>query len=177
MTAGEPAPSRVEERSRDQARYGWRYWRLTSAARLESISQRGFAWEPGQPMVARCAGAAGHMVPDAGCACGVHASPDLAALHADALCLAPGPLVVGEVSLWGRVVVDSHGYRGQFAYPHRLEVVADAVTGTLPEDAVDGLAVYGVPVATTSLADAVGPASATIMGFLAMSGREPAPGA
>jgi hypothetical protein len=126
-------------------------------------------------MVARCAGVgdAGHDVPAAGCACGIHASPDLASLQADALCLLPGPLVVGEVSLWGLVVVDDHGYRGRYAYPRSLQVVRESLPGESLDRVVAGLAAYQVPVATTSLAAAVGPASAQIMGFLAMSGAEP----
>jgi hypothetical protein len=142
---------------------------------LQSLSQRGLTWEPGQPMVSRCVGAGdpGHEVPSPGCACGVHASPDLALLQADALCLVPGPLVVGEVSLWGPVVVDDHGYRGRYAYPRSLQVVRESVPAGSRDRVVTGLAAaYGVPVTTTSLAAAVGTASATIMGFLAMSGAE-----
>ncbi len=178
MSAGEPAGSRIERRSPDDPRRGWRYWRLTPEIRLQSVSQRGFTWEPARPLVARCAGAgvAGHDTPDLGCACGVHASVDVAALHADALCLVPGPLVVGEVDLWGRVVIDEHGFRGEYAYPRRLDVVEETVAGVVSlDEAVDGLAGYGVAVGTTPLMDAVGPASATIMSFLAMSGASPPP--
>jgi hypothetical protein len=32
------------------------------------------------------------------------------------------PHVIGEVSLWGRVVLHERGYRAQFAYPRRLLV-------------------------------------------------------
>lgn len=176
MTAGEPAGSRVERRSRDHPRHGWRYWRLTPEPRLQSLSQRGFTWEPARPLVARCAGtgAAGHDAPDPGCACGIHASPDLAALHADALCLVPGPLVVGQVALWGRVVVDDHGYRGTYAHPRRLDVVEETVVGVVSlDEVVEGLAAYGVPVGTAPLVEAVGPASATIMGFLSLSEASP----
>jgi hypothetical protein len=177
VTAGELAPGRIERRTPDQARVGWRYWRLVPGPRLRSVSQRGFTWEPGRPMVARCAGAgeAGHDVPAAGCACGLHASPDVASLQAGALCLAPGPLVVGEVSLWGTVVVDDHGYRGRYAYPRRLEVVRESLPEHSLDGVVAGLGAYRVPVDTTSLEAAVGPASATIMGFLAMSGGESPP--
>lgn len=178
MSAGEPAVGRVERRPSDDARRGWRYWRLTPELRLQSLSQRGFTWEPGRALVGRCAGAgaAGHDAPDPGCACGVHASRDLAALHADALCMAPGPLVVGEVDLWGRVVVDDHGYRGEYAYPCRLDVVEQTLRGVVSlREAVGGLAGYGVAVGTTSLVEAVGHASSTIMSFLAMSGSSPPP--
>ena len=178
MSAGESAASQIERRSPDDARRGWRYWRLTPEPRLQSVSQRGFTWEPGRPLIARCAGAgvAGHDVPDPGCACGVHASVDLAALQAEALCLVPGPLVVGEVDLWGRVVIDDHGYRGQYASPCRLHVVEETLTGVVSlDEVVAGLATYGVAVGTMPLVDAVGPASATIMSFLAMSGASSPP--
>ena len=142
---------------------GWRYWRV-AADRLASVSQRGFTWEPGSPLVARCVGG-GHAAPDSGCSCGVHASADLAALRDHALCLAPGVLVVGEVALWGRVVLDAHGYRGQVAAPRRLWLVGDGDQRTL-----QALEAYGVPVATMAGAEALGDASAATMAFLAMSG-------
>jgi hypothetical protein len=34
----------------------------------------------------------------------------------------PQRYVLGEVSLWGRVIVHEHGYRAAFAYPKRLFV-------------------------------------------------------
>ena len=142
---------------------GWRYWRFADD-RLTSVSQRGFVWEPGSPLVARCVGG-GHAAPDPGCSCGVHASADLASLRGHALCLAPGVLVVGQVALWGRVVLDAHGYRGEVAAPRRLWLV-DGGGGA----ALGALEAYGVPVATMAGAEALGDASAATMAFLAMSG-------
>ncbi len=147
---------------------GWRYWRFaTDAGRLISVSQRGFSWEPGAVLRARCVGG-GHPAPDRGCSCGIHASADLASLREHALCLAPGVLVVGEVALWGRVVLDDHGYRGQLARPRRLWLVGGDQGGDLRT--LEALRSYGVPVATMADADALGSASAATRAFLAMSG-------
>ena len=146
---------------------GWRYWRFdTATGRLASVSQRGFTWEPGTPLPARCVGG-GHAAPDPGCSCGIHASPDLASLRDQALCLAPGVLVIGEVGLWGRVVLDDHGYRGQYAAPCRLWLV-----GSPPGDGttLESLRAYGVPVGTMADTEALGEASAATRAYLAMSG-------
>lgn len=147
---------------------GWRYWRFTAGSgRLTSVTQRGFTWEVERPLVARCVGG-GHPAPDVGCNCGIHASADLAGLRDHALCLAPGALVVGEVALWGRVVLDDHGYRGEVAAPRRLWLVGDDPA------VLDPLGAYGVPVATMAASEALGEMSATTMAFLAMSGPRPA---
>ncbi len=145
----------------------WRYWRFAAGTgRLASVSQRGFTWEPGAPFRARCVGG-GHAAPDPGCSCGIHASSGLASLRDQALCLAPGALVVGEVALWGRVVLDDHGYRGQYASPCRLWLVGSPAG----DDAtLKSLGEYGVPVSTMADAEAVGDASAATRAYLAMSG-------
>ncbi|HWH33832.1 MAG TPA: hypothetical protein VNT56_00750, partial [Acidimicrobiales bacterium] len=101
--------SRAGERA-EPAVTGWRYWRLRPGPlRLCSLSQRGVDWPPGRPLAARCLAGAGvdgerHAAPGTDCGCGVHAGADLASLHAQALCLRPVPLVVGQVRLWGRVI-------------------------------------------------------------------------
>jgi hypothetical protein len=177
---------RISYRLRGDPVVGWRYWRLGAGplGHLRSLSQRGFVWVPGQVMVARCAEVArggdhsassdGHEAPEPNCGCGIHAGDGLASLQAQALCLRPVPLVVGEVALWGRVVTEErpdrgHDHRGQFAFPVRLSVVAETLVGSSPTEAVERLRVYGVAVGTMTLEEAVGPASRTIMGHLAMS--------
>jgi hypothetical protein len=177
----------LEVRSRSEPVIGWRYWQLAvgSTMQLESLSQRGFVWRPGQVMVARCANGSGravevdeehgHRAPGIGCGCGVHASVDLASLHAQALCLRPVPLVVGEVALWGEVITEERAdrrgqdHRGQFAYPLRLSVVSETLVGTAPAEAVEGIGIYEVPVRVTSVKEAVGELSQTIMANLSMS--------
>ncbi len=177
----------LDVRPRSQPVTGWRYWQLSvgSTMQLQSLSQRGFAWRPGRAMVARCADANGkavgvadehrHRAPGRECGCGIHASFDLASLHAQALCVRPVPLVVGEVALWGEVITEERAdrrgkdHRGQFAYPLALSVVGETLEATAVADAVEGLGIYEVPVGVASVQEAVGELSRTILGFLSMS--------
>ncbi|MBW3556839.1 MAG: hypothetical protein KY454_07870 [Actinobacteria bacterium] len=140
---------------------------------MGSVSHRRIEWHPGQPLQAVCL-TGGHPAPSAGCACGIHASPDRRQLLDHGLCLVPGlPLVLGRVAVWGAVVRDDHGWRGQYAYPVELSLVE----GTAGDDGTDRLlallARYGVPVDTVPLAEAVGDVSAAILTFQAMSSRNP----
>lgn len=160
----------------DNPQVAWRYWYLRAKPfRLQSTSQRHVVWQPRQPLRAVCL-ADSHPAPDRRCSCGVYGTPDLEGLRGHSLCLRPGPLVVGEVGLWGAIVADQDGYRAAFGYPRRLWLVAETLAGAAQQDALGGLAEYGVPISQMSLAEAVGEVSATIMGFLAMSGPEPGAG-
>lgn len=167
---------------RSAAIVGWRYWRVHPAARLGSISQRGFWWAPDQPLVARCVGGpgeaeGGHSAPDADCSCGIYASAALISLQDQALCLRPVPLAVGQVQLWGRVACEEradHGvdHRGQFAAPSRLWVITETLPGGSVDAAVENLAAaYGVAVDTMALEKAVGEASRTVLANLTLSAR------
>lgn len=172
-------------RSRRQPVVGWRYWQLAvdPTIELRSLSQRGFTWRPEVAMVARCADAGGragrgehrHRAPAPGCGCGLHASIDLASLHAQALCLRPVPLVVGEVALWGDVITEERAdrrgddHRGQYGYPVSLSVIGETLEATAVAGAVDGLARYRVPVDVTSVEVAVGELSRTILANLSLS--------
>jgi hypothetical protein len=160
----------------DKPQFAWRYWRLHPGPyRLQSVSQRGVVWQPGKPLRAVCL-ADSHPAPDPHCACGVYGALDLEGLRNHSLCLSPGPLVTGEVALWGPVVADEDGYRARYGYPRRLWLVADSLDDAERAPVLDDLAVYGVSVGQMSLADAVGEASMAIMGFLAMSAQqEPEP--
>ncbi|HUR17916.1 MAG TPA: hypothetical protein VMZ51_03140 [Acidimicrobiales bacterium] len=149
---------------------GWRYWHLApDPPLLGSVTQRGFTWKPRRPIKARCV-SSGHAAPAPGCACGVYAGADLAGLREHGLCLPAGGLVVGEVGLWGLVLTEEDGHRGELGYPRRLSVVAETVdAGTLP-GVVDHLALrYGVNVDSVARADVVGEVSAAIAAFLDMS--------
>lgn len=75
----------------------------------------------------------GH-APDENCSCGVYALSTLEEL----LCHYPTD-VVGEIYLWGKVVVGTSGYRAQYAYPKALYWRG---RGEPPEY----LSEYGVPV-------------------------------
>src|SRR5207247_4507034 len=78
-----------------------------------------------------------HRVPDPDCTCGVYAYKDRAKVG-----VAPAVMgVVGEVALWGRMVIAEFGYRAEFGYPVRL--IGSAL---LPVGAVEAMKqTYGVP--------------------------------
>lgn len=149
---------------------GWRYWHLgVEPVLLGSVTQRGFSWKPGQPIKARCV-SSGHAAPAPGCACGVYAGAELSSLRDHGLCLPCGGLVVGQVALWGLVLTEEDGHRGEFGYPRRLSIVTGTVEASALPGVVDVLAAaYGVPVGTVERASAIGEVSAAIAAFLDMS--------
>lgn len=149
---------------------GWRYWHLNvERLVLGSVTQRGFTWKPRQPIKARCV-SSGHAAPAPGCACGVYAGADMNGLREHGLCLPTGGMVLGEVALWGLVLTEEDGHRGELGYPRRLSIVEETVEAGTLLGLVDGLADrYGVPVDTVGRAGAVGEVSAAIAAFLDMS--------
>lgn len=167
--AGKPDLTSVEERPEADPVAGWRYWQLQpSTGMLRSVTHRIVKWEPGQALQAVCL-IGGHAAPAAGCACGIHAAPSLALLRQEGLCLKPSePLVVGEVSLWGRVVTDDHGIRAEHAYPRRLSLVRPSDGGD-DSASIGHLAGYGVAVDTVAPEEALGEVAAAILTFQAMS--------
>ena len=148
---------------------GWRYWQLSPDRLLRSVTQKWIEWPPDRPLRARCL-EVNHPAPDVDCACGVYGTRDLAGLKEHGLCLFPEvALLIGEVSLWGRVVSDGAGFRGELGYPVRLALVTDTVADGELEPVIDGLGRYGVPVEHTTLDHAVAGASAAMLRFQAMS--------
>jgi len=102
----------------------WRGWSLVEVdgeLRLSSLT-RPEVWTPRAPHAASCPKGR-TPTPQRRCRCGVYAtvSPEaLAGLHS-----LPGG-VVGEVSLWGRVIEHGRGFRAQVGYPARLGLVCAA---------------------------------------------------
>jgi hypothetical protein len=104
----------------------YRVWRVFwedsaggSAAepRMGSAHYGRIVWESGLPMV----GEIDTERPQR--RTGIHAYSDATHMIAGSIapCLqAPGVIVVGTVSLWGKVIVYERGYRAQFAYPRKL---------------------------------------------------------
>ena len=88
----------------------------------------------------------GHQAPAEDCDCGIYAAADLEALRRHGLCLSPGGLVVGEVSLWGAVPTAEDGYRGQYALPRTLSLVEETVPPGSRSSVLEALAAYHVPV-------------------------------
>lgn len=151
---------------------GWRYWQVERGrGLLRSVTHRQVVWPPGRPLRAACR-IGGHAAPAAGCACGIHAAPDLAALRAGGVCVAPGEaLVVGTVALWGLVVADDHGLRAEYAAPVALDLVAGTAGGEPggQAGALERLAAYGVPTGVVGAPRAVGEITAAVLAFQSMS--------
>ncbi|MGH9183162.1 MAG: hypothetical protein ACRDZ9_05025 [Acidimicrobiales bacterium] len=166
--------SGAQDRPADRPLIGWRYWALGSEGWLRSITQRRVEWVPGRPVRAACVGG-GHPAPAPGCGCGVYGAGDLATLAGHGLCLPHDEvLVAGEVGLWGAVLIDEDGIRGQFGYPASLLVVRETASQPGVGAVRERLVPYGVPVSEISFVDAVGDVSAAVMAFQAMS-RSTAP--
>ena len=79
-----------------------------------AVSRKHVEWIPGVVVHAGCV-PGGHPAPEPSCNCGISGAHDLNTLRNWGLCVAPGPLVVGEVELWGRLVPDLYGWRAEYA--------------------------------------------------------------
>jgi hypothetical protein len=122
---------------------GVRCWDVARDGELRSPFRSADGWPAFERHVARClpfelALLPRHddAVPAADCCCGIYA------LNRVDLRLRAGLVrgqVAGTVSLWGRVVRATHGYRAQYAYPRRLVVPGP------PRLAAAVAARYGVP--------------------------------
>lgn len=157
-------------RPRSDPVVGWRYWQVTPSGRLRSVTQRRIEWAPGSVLRAACLGA-GHRAPDERCDCGLYGARDLDSLREHGLCLAPEALVVGRVALWGRVLPDEAGWRGEYAEPAALSVVPELLLEGELAGVMARLERYGVPLDTMALHDAVAGVTATTLAFQALSAR------
>src|SRR6478672_9503159 len=106
---------------------GWRAWSVVERRGTYVLSSltRAEDWPPGRPFAARCTRKS-HDAPGRRCSCGVYAAADpneLARLGRIA------GAAVGQVSLWGRMVEHSHGYRAASAYPTRIRLVCVTCLG------------------------------------------------
>ncbi len=98
---------------------GWRVWRVSFRHRtpeLRAITQTE-TWPVGQRMRAACRITA-HSAPTEGCRCGIYGFSE--PMPPPYGLPAAGFVVVGQVALWGQVVVHRAGYRAEFAYPQRI---------------------------------------------------------
>jgi hypothetical protein len=145
----------------------WRAWRVVAGEdgyRLGSVV-RATLWPPGEALVAECLRTSALIawfrrkrrtpppVPDAGCECGIYASglPIVGQyLNQPAVNGPDGKVarVLGQVSLWGRVIECERGFRASHAYPLRIYVPLDSCRHMDHrwEELVAGLDVYQVPV-------------------------------
>jgi hypothetical protein len=104
---------------------GWRGWMAVSRGKGEvGLSSIGYPlpWPPRKPWRASCMAARRPCPssPGGGCGCGIHALASLDEVLRHLPHPLWPPLVVGTVSLWGRVVVGTKGWRAEYAYPRRL---------------------------------------------------------
>jgi hypothetical protein len=145
---------------------GWRLWEVQRRGEepvLRSLVRRDCRWPAGSPLVAECPASRlpgprdRHPAPGEACWCGVHAFKDQGEALRTMCDIGPeldGPLVVGSVSLWGRVVDCEHGYRAERAYPATLWVpyLAGRRRRQLAVDRLlHGLLRYGRPVQPLAL--------------------------
>ncbi|MHB1571614.1 MAG: hypothetical protein ACYCXW_15510 [Solirubrobacteraceae bacterium] len=152
-----PAPDFVEPL------IGWRAWHVIDTPdglRLHSIG-RPVVWEPGVEQRASCRRRSTwprrrrdpeHPAPELGCLCGVWAvrNPRQAVAGLDIYGRSWKPVhrVLGRVSLWGKVVEYSDGWRAGFGYPAELFIPARRLHGpAVPrlDELIDALAIYRVP--------------------------------
>jgi hypothetical protein len=145
---------------------GWRTWLVVQESegfRLRSLVYDTL-WSPRNELVARCLHRAlpfawrrrsKHVPPARGCGCGIYAArgPEEAAAYlegrtwADAFSI---HRVIGTVSLWGRVVECTRGWRAARAYPKRIYVPTTRAPYWLRAERAGevalGLTDYDVPV-------------------------------
>ena len=163
-----------------EPRIGWRAWdvvELDGALRLCSLAFW-TVWLPRRETAATCrrthleaplAGLPWHEAPRESCSCGLHATRTAARTLDFSRGVPRKPdavhRVVGQVSLWGRVVECEDGWRASHAYPARLHVPAVGTSRRLApgaraaprlpiETVACGLADYGVPVDVVEAATA-----------------------
>jgi hypothetical protein len=145
---------------------GWRTWLVVpegGAFRLRSVVYDTL-WPVRNELVARCLHRAVslpwrrrsvHSPPVDDCACGIYAArePQEAAAYLDGRSWADGlsvHRVIGTVSLWGRVVECTRGWRGSVAYPRKIYVPPTRAPFWLRAEKAEGVAFdltdYDVPV-------------------------------
>jgi hypothetical protein len=147
---------------------GWRAWQVAqydtwAPPKLKSVTHSGTYWMPRRVCEAVCekqeAGRTSrrrgkweaHTVPGETCSCGLYAASDLAHLkklgynaYHD---IKPGHVkVIGSVSLWGKVIPGSQGWKAQFGYPKELFVPYEAWRLVEPLREL-----YGVPVTLSNI--------------------------
>lgn len=137
-------PYRVTQRIPDyvQVITAWRAWSVVNEGgyRLKALGAE-HIWQPKAPVEAACIySSASHPAPQSACTCGVWAFKELNSLVA-AIGGTYGEIkVLGQVSLWGRVVETENGYRAEKAYPSELWLLDSSLEEL-------GL-IYDVPVRT-----------------------------
>jgi hypothetical protein len=118
----------------------WRAWKTVCIGgewRLQALGKLN-PWEPKKALEARCEAGRSHPSPNKECSCGIWSFTSLDTLLSKVDNYEVK--VLGQVSIWGRIVECEHGFRSQFAYPKELWLV----DGSMEQLGY----IYGVPVRT-----------------------------
>ena len=99
----------------------WRGWKVSDQGNLVAVSHS-TPWPAGGPMHATCQGGGGHKAPDPDCSCGLYCLKDPAHVTRHVNPRIGGREVIGQVSIWGRVIVATEGYRAEYAKINHLFV-------------------------------------------------------
>lgn len=150
---------------------GWRAWRVPVAEgwelpKLQSVTHTEAIWLPRQVCEAKCPfverratsrrkkalDPSNHHVPMETCTCGLYAAISLEQLkrlrynYYDEEANRGHYRVIGSVSLWGKVIPGTQGWKAQYGYPRELFVPYEA--WKIVEPLRD---LYGVPVSLDNL--------------------------
>jgi hypothetical protein len=149
LKASEPRKVLAKMPDRIEPITAWRAWKV-SGTKLHALGMSG-CWEPKKIMSASCQKGGSydpcigyytliqHESPQRDCSCGIWAFKTLDNL-VSAVQGSYQTRVLGQVSLWGRVIETENGYRAQFGYPKEL---------WLFDNSLEELGyIYGVPVRT-----------------------------
>jgi hypothetical protein len=136
----------------------WRVWRVADDGGevfLRSLFHTS-NWPRYEPLEAHCEASrllpwrwwgGRHDAPSEGCECGIYGAPWslIASELKRGILVRRRGLVIGQVSLWGRVVEAAHGWRAGFAYPKRLFLSVAADSDPVEQyRMLNGLESYGV---------------------------------
>lgn len=137
-------PRKVGQRVPDSVEVitAWRAWRTVNVNGEWQLKALGVdkPWEPKKMVTAVCTSDPNkHPAPCQSCECGVWGFGELDVLM-QALDSYSAQTVIGQVSMWGRVIECANGFRSQFAYPKEL---------WLADKGMEQLGYsYGVPIRT-----------------------------
>jgi hypothetical protein len=159
---------KVEVPDYTEALVGYRLWKLKYVTTAKALrdwrwlllspvagENRRLQWKPGKAMRASCLARKDgnyrrHHAPGPECRCGIYACKTQNLTGFFTLFPMMDVMVVGEVALWGRVVVCERGFRAQYAYPTRLSMFAPPWSDAKPDERLQGmydaLLDYRVPV-------------------------------
>src|SRR5258706_6955976 len=110
-----------------EPRVAWRVWYIRAGdpqTRLRPINSKGLVWQPRVRQEAICV-SNDHDVPDPRCSCGFYGVWKLQDLAPEFRWGHTGTVVVGQIAVWGRVILATRGCRAQFAYPKQLYLATD----------------------------------------------------